>query len=139
MNPRTLSLCGMNGLARMRLIDWRTSSSRSEKDSREKWGFIPTSSWICPLTSSSEKVSIPQSVWWMRMISRVPKRRWEMVSARISSSHMYARARRGRLGDGRRAALFCGYAPAGVGDHVRVALLETEHPIDVEPGIHAGH
>ncbi len=35
---------------------------------------------------SSVKVSIPQSVWWMRMISSVPNSRWEIVSERISSS-----------------------------------------------------
>ena len=29
---------------------------------------------------------MPQSVWWMRMISSVPSRRWEMASERISSS-----------------------------------------------------
>ena len=49
------------------------------------------------------------------MISRVPNRRWEMVSEH----------------------LVVGYDPAGVADHVRVALLETEHPVDVDPGIHA--
>ena len=43
------------------------------------------------------------------------------------------------LGDGERADLVVGYDPAGVADHVRVALLETEHPVDVEPSIHAGH
>jgi hypothetical protein len=67
-DPAHALLVGMNALAWMRLIDWRTSSSRSEKDSRAKWGFIPTSSWICPFTSSSEKVSIPQSVWWTNLI-----------------------------------------------------------------------
>jgi hypothetical protein len=32
------------------------------------------------------EVSMPQSVWWMRMISRVPSRRWLMARERISSS-----------------------------------------------------
>ncbi|GAA1852444.1 hypothetical protein GCM10009836_35660 [Pseudonocardia ailaonensis] len=38
------------------------------------------------LKPSSVKVSIPQSVWWIRMISCVPSRRWLMASERISSS-----------------------------------------------------
>ena len=29
---------------------------------------------------------MPQSVWWMRMISSVPSRLWEIASERISSS-----------------------------------------------------
>ena len=47
---------------------------------------MPVSSWTDFLKTSSVKVSIPQSVWWMRMISRVPSRRWEIASERISSS-----------------------------------------------------
>ena len=47
---------------------------------------MPVSSWSERLNSSSVKVSIPQSVWWMRMISVVPSRRWEIASERISSS-----------------------------------------------------
>src|SRR5215218_71463 len=81
-----LSLLGMNGLVLMRAMDWRTFSSRSAKDSRAKCGFMPTSSCICCFTSSSEKVSIPQSVCCMSMISRVPSRRWEITRERISSS-----------------------------------------------------
>src|SRR5215204_628543 len=69
-------------------MDWCTSSSRSEKDSSEKCGLMPTSSCICCFSSSSEKVSIPQSVWWIRMISRVPSIRWEIARDRISSSVM---------------------------------------------------
>ena len=76
----------MNGLAWMRAIDWRTSSSRSENASAAHSGLIPTSSWTERLNSSSVKVSIPQSVWWMRMISSVPSSRWEIASERISSS-----------------------------------------------------
>ena len=38
------------------------------------------------LKSSSLNVSIPQSVWWTRMTSSVPSRRWEIASERISSS-----------------------------------------------------
>ena len=47
---------------------------------------MPVSFWMLALKSSSVNVSIPQSVWWMRMISRVPSSRWLMVSERISSS-----------------------------------------------------
>src|SRR5215204_1464795 len=118
MKPRTLSLCGTKGLASIRAIDWRTSSSRSEKDSIEKWGFIPTSSWIWAFSSSSEKVSIPPSVWWIRTISRVPSRRW---------------------GDRERADLVvCDHA-SGVADDVGVSLLEPVDLVHVEAGVHAGH
>ena len=48
--------------------------------------LVPVSSWIDCLNSSSVNVSMPQSVWWMRMISSVPSRRWEIASERISSS-----------------------------------------------------
>jgi len=43
------------------------------------------------------------------------------------------------LGDGKRANLVVGYDTTGAADHVRVSLLEPEHPIDVKPGIHAGY
>ena len=76
----------MNGLALIRLIDCRTSSSRSLNASAAHSGLIPVSAWMLALKSSSVNVSIPQSVWWMRMISRVPSSRWLMVSDRISSS-----------------------------------------------------
>jgi len=55
-------------------------------------------------------VSIPQSVWWIRMISLVPSRRCEMVSDR-----------------------------ARVADHVGLARPQPEDPVDVEAGVHAGH
>ena len=76
----------MNGLALMRAIDCRTSSSRSLKASAAHSGLMPVSSWIESRNSSSRNVSMPQSVWWMRMISSVPSRRWEIASERISSS-----------------------------------------------------
>src|SRR5581483_8975564 len=76
----------MKGLALMRAIDWRTSSSGSSKASAAHSGLIPVSAWIWRRKSSSVKVSMPQSVWWMRMISSVPSRRWEIASDRISSS-----------------------------------------------------
>jgi hypothetical protein len=47
---------------------------------------MPVSCWIDRWKASSVNVSIPQSVWWMRTISRVPSRRWEIASERISSS-----------------------------------------------------
>ena len=76
----------MNGLARMRAIDWRTSASRSSKASAAHGGLMPVSSCTDCLNASSVKVSMPQSVWWMRMISSVPSRRCEIASERISSS-----------------------------------------------------
>src|SRR5262249_17943351 len=85
-NPRTLSLFGMNGEFLIRVMLWRTSPSRSSNASAAHSGFWPVSCSICFLNSSSVKVSIPQSVWWMRMISSVPSRRWEIASERISSS-----------------------------------------------------
>jgi hypothetical protein len=47
-------------------------------------------------------MSIPQSVWWIRMISLVPRRRWEMARERISSSvttHVDAGVHAGQDGD----------------------------------------
>src|SRR3712207_6235880 len=76
----------MNGLAWMRAIDWRTSSSRSLNASAAHSGLMPVSSCTDRLNSSSVKVSIPQSVWWMRMISSVPSSRCEIDSERISSA-----------------------------------------------------
>src|SRR3954453_2212905 len=86
MNPRTLSFFGMNGLLLMRAIDWRTSSSRLLNVSADNAGFTPVSSWMGRRKSASSNVSIPQSVWWIRMISSVPSRRCEIDSERISSS-----------------------------------------------------
>ncbi len=61
---------------------------------------------------------MPQSVWWIRMISVVPRRRW---------------------GDGQRPAFVGGHHSPGVADDVGVALLQApEQAVDVEPGVHAG-
>ncbi len=49
---------------------------------------MPVSSWMERLNGSSVKVSMPQSVWWIRMISLVPSRRWLMARERIWSSVM---------------------------------------------------
>src|ERR687893_1578384 len=76
----------MNGLAAIRAVDWRTSSSTSVKVSAAHGGRIPVSASIRRRNSSSEKVARPQSVWWRSMISSVPSRRWEMESERIASS-----------------------------------------------------
>src|SRR5271165_1902898 len=80
------SLFGMNGLALIRAMDWRRSASRSPKASSANGGRMPVSASIWALTSSSWKVSMPQSVWWMRTISFVPSSRWEMVRDRMTSS-----------------------------------------------------
>jgi hypothetical protein len=41
------------------------------KASADQAGLMPVSSWMARLNASSVKVSMPQSVWWMRMISVV--------------------------------------------------------------------
>ncbi len=69
-------------------MDWRTSSSGSGNDSAPQAGLIPVSSCIDRLNASSVNVSMPQSVWWISMISLVPSNRWLMASDRISSSVM---------------------------------------------------
>jgi len=85
-NPRMESLTGMNGLLVIRATDCLTSAAGSSNASAAQGGLIPVSSWIERRKASSEKVSMPQSVWWMRMISRVPSSRWLIASERISSS-----------------------------------------------------
>jgi len=84
--PRTASVWGMNGLVLMRAMDCATSVSRSLNDSGDHDGLMPVSAWMSALNWSSVNVSMPQSVWWIRMISVVPSRRWLMVNDRISSS-----------------------------------------------------
>ena len=59
----------------MRPMDWRTSPSRSLKASAAQEGLRPVSAWMPALNSSSVKVSIPQSVWWISTISLVPSSR----------------------------------------------------------------
>ena len=41
--------------------------------------------WLC-LNESSVTLSMPQAVWWMRMISVVPSSRWLIASDLITSS-----------------------------------------------------
>ena len=79
---------------------------------------MPVSSWMARLNSSSVNVSMPQSVWWMRMISLVPSSRWLMASERISSSVIDA---------------------AGIADDVCLAVAEAEDSVHVEAGVHARH
>ena len=71
-NPRTSPLLGMKGLVWIHAIDCRTSPSRSPNASSANVGRKPVPAMIASFTSSSRKVSIPQSVWWMRMIEVVP-------------------------------------------------------------------
>ncbi len=42
------------------------------------------------------------------------------------------------LRDGQRADLVVGDHPTGVADHVRLALVQAEQAVDVQPGVHAG-
>ena len=43
------------------------------------------------------------------------------------------------LADGQRADHIVGGDPARVADHVRFALVQAEHPVHIQPRIHAGH
>jgi len=60
---------------------------------------------------------MPQSVWWMRMISSGAEE---------------------ALGDRQGADLVVGDDAAGVADDVRVALFEAEQAVGVQAGVHAG-
>jgi hypothetical protein len=84
--PRTLLLSGMNALSRIRWSEAFTSASTSGNASECQAGRLPTSCSIEERNSSSVKVSMPQSVWWMRTISFVPSSRWLMARDRIASS-----------------------------------------------------
>ena len=61
---------------------------------------------------------MPQSVWWIRMISLVPSSRWLMASERISSSVT---------------------TPPALRMTCASPVVEAEDPVDVEPGVHARH
>ena len=97
MRPRTPDFLGTNGLALIRAIDWRTSCSRSRKASRAKDWPEPGVCLDLPLYRIVGEGQHAQSVWWIRMISSVPSRRWEI----------YERADR-----------IVGGHPASVADHV---------------------
>ena len=43
------------------------------------------------------------------------------------------------LADRERADLVIGHHPGGVADHVRLAVLEAQDGVHVQPGVHAGH
>src|SRR4051794_38704593 len=81
-----LSFLGMKGLSLRRASESRTSTSTSEKACADQPGRWPVSSSSLAANSSSLKVSMPQSVWWSRMISSVPSRFWEIARERIASS-----------------------------------------------------
>jgi len=61
---------------------------------------------------------MPQSVWWMRTISRVPRQ---------------------SLADDQGTDLVLGDHASGISDDVGVALTEPEQSVGVQPCIHAGH
>src|SRR4029450_9665485 len=121
MKPRTESLLATKGLALMRAIDWRMSRSRSEKASRGKCGRRPGLFSISAFTSSSVKVSMPQSVWWIRMISRVPSSHWEMARDRTTSAVTTPPALRVTRG-----------SPSAL------ALVQAQQGVHVGAGVHAG-
>ena len=102
----------------MRAMDWRTSCSRSRNDSNANDGRSPVYTSISSLAASSRKVIIPQSVWWMSMISRVPKKRWEIISERIASSLT---------------------TPPCIANNVGIPFLETQHPVHIDARVHAGY
>ena len=68
-----------------RAIDCLTSASRSVKASDAQLGRIPVSAAMSSRKPWSVKVSMPQSVWWIRTISLVPSSRWLIASERSSS------------------------------------------------------
>ena len=80
-------------------------------------GTIPVASCSSTRKPSSVIFSMPQSVWWISITSRVPSLRCEIASERITSSVIDA---------------------AGVAQHVRLAVAEPERGEDVEPRVHAG-
>ena len=51
-------------------------------------GATPVASCSSARKPSSVSVCMPQSVWWISITSRVPSRRWETASERITSSVM---------------------------------------------------
>ena len=73
---------------------------------------------IASFTSSSRKVSIPQSVWCISTTSRVPSRRWEITSDRITSSVT---------------------TPPAFPYHMRVAFLNPKQLVGVEARVHTRH
>jgi hypothetical protein len=70
----------------MRRIDWRTFASRSVNDSIANAGATPVACCSSARKPSSVIFCMPQSVWWMTITSRVPSRRWDTASERITSS-----------------------------------------------------
>src|SRR3712207_9430299 len=60
----------------------------------------------------------------------------EHPAIRVVDQDDLARAEQA-LGDGEGSDLVVRYDAAGVTYYVRVPLLEAEHPVDVEPGVHA--
>ncbi|MFB8107564.1 MULTISPECIES: hypothetical protein [unclassified Streptomyces] len=65
----------MNGPPVTRRRDCRTSSAASGIASADHGGRIPVSFSMSWRKVSSEKVTMPQSVWWISTISRVPSSR----------------------------------------------------------------
>jgi hypothetical protein len=76
----------MNGFALIRPMDCLTSPAASVNASTAHGGLIPVSASMAPLNSSSVVFAMPQSVWWIRMISVVPSSRWLIDSDLIMSS-----------------------------------------------------
>ena len=106
----------MNGLAWMRAIDWRTSSSRSSNASAAHSGLMPVSSWT-------------------RALELVVGEGEHPAVGVVDEDDLLGPEQ--PLGDRERADLVVGDDTAGVADHVRVALLEPEHARRDEPRVHA--
>ena len=115
--PRTWSVCGTNGLALIRLIDCRTSVSRSVNDSAAHGGLSPVSSW-------------------MRLLELVVGEGQHPAVGVVDQDDLLGAEQ--ALGDGQRADLVVGDDAARVADDVRVAFVQAEDAVDVEPGVHAG-
>ena len=114
--PRMASLCGMNGLALSRPIDWRTSCSASVNDSTAQGGLMPVSlhRGLEPVLGGLLHAAVG-----------------------VVDQHDLAGAEQ-PLADGQRPYHVVGDYAAGVPDHVRLAVAQAEQREDPHPGVHAG-
>ena len=108
----------MNGLALIRTIDWRTSSSRIG----ERLG--------CPLGLDADLVLDAA-------FELVVGERQHAAVGVVDEDDLLGPEQ--ALRDRQRPDLVVGDDTTGVADHVGVALVKAEGAVDVEPCVHAGH
>ena len=112
-------MCGTNGLDVMRAIDRRTSSSRSVNASDAQAGVR------C-------RVIRPRTDFLKALVGE-----GEHPAVRVVDEDDLAGAEQ-PLADRQRPDLVVGHDAAGVADDVRLAVVQAEEAVDVEPGVHAG-